>query len=42
VLGVKADGTMWLFSNNFVRDGGVPYGDVRQVGSNWQIYNRVF
>ncbi len=41
VLGVKSDGTMWLFSNNFERDSGVPYGDVRQVGSNWQNYERI-
>ncbi|MEU1685443.1 CHAP domain-containing protein, partial [Micromonospora sp. NPDC005707] len=41
LLGVKADGTMWLFSNNFVRDGGVPYGDVRQIGSGWNNYNRL-
>ncbi|MFG1894680.1 CHAP domain-containing protein, partial [Micromonospora zamorensis] len=41
LLGVKADGTMWLFSNNFNRDGGVPYNDVRQVGSGWNNYARI-
>ncbi|MFI5836119.1 FG-GAP-like repeat-containing protein, partial [Micromonospora sp. NPDC051300] len=41
LLGVKSDGTMWLFSNNFVRDGGVPFGDVRQVGSGWSNYARI-
>ncbi|MFE9201937.1 hypothetical protein, partial [Micromonospora sp. NPDC007230] len=38
LLGVKADGTMWLYSNNFVRDNGMPYGDVRQVGSGWNNF----
>ncbi|MFI7266433.1 hypothetical protein ACIBP4_29515, partial [Micromonospora maritima] len=41
LLGVKSDGTMWLFSNNFARDGGAPYGDVRQVGSGWGNYARI-
>ncbi|MEU1857807.1 FG-GAP-like repeat-containing protein, partial [Micromonospora aurantiaca (nom. illeg.)] len=41
LLGIKADGTMWLFSNNFARDGGAPYGDVRQIGSGWGNYTRI-
>ncbi|SCF38867.1 hypothetical protein GA0070215_1231, partial [Micromonospora marina] len=41
LIGIKADGTMWLFSNNYTRDGGTPYGDVRQIGSNWGGYNRI-
>ncbi|RBJ04287.1 hypothetical protein DRA43_14180 [Micromonospora provocatoris] len=41
LLGVKSDGTMWLFSNNFNRDGGRPYADVRQIGSSWGGYNRI-
>ncbi len=32
---------MWLFSNNFNRDGGQPYHDVRQIGSGWNIFNRM-
>ncbi|MEU4779217.1 tachylectin-related carbohydrate-binding protein, partial [Micromonospora sp. NPDC023633] len=41
LLGVKSDGTMWLFSNNITRDAGAPYGDVRQVGSGWNNYTRI-
>ncbi|WP_203773157.1 CHAP domain-containing protein, partial [Actinoplanes nipponensis] len=41
LLGVKADGTMWLYSNNFIRDGGDPYTDVRQIGSGWQNFTRI-
>jgi hypothetical protein len=41
LVGVKADGTMWLFSNNFVRDGGTPYTDVRQIGSGWNNYSKI-
>jgi hypothetical protein len=41
MVGVKADGTMWLFSNNFERDNGVPYGDVRQIGSGWNSYTKL-
>ncbi|BCB82850.1 hypothetical protein Psuf_001630 [Phytohabitans suffuscus] len=38
----KSDGTMWLYSNNFGRDNGHPYSDVRQIGSGWNAFNRVF
>jgi hypothetical protein len=41
IIGVKADGTMWLFSNNFIRDAGRPYNDVRQIGSGWSLYERI-
>ncbi|MDQ7905788.1 tachylectin-related carbohydrate-binding protein [Phytohabitans sp. ZYX-F-186] len=41
LVALKPDGTMWLFSNNFVRDGGWPYGDVRQIGHGWNAYDRI-
>ncbi|MEU7903656.1 FG-GAP-like repeat-containing protein [Actinoplanes sp. NPDC049118] len=31
----KADGTLWLYANNIVRDNGVPYSAGRQIGSGW-------
>jgi hypothetical protein len=33
----KADGTLWLFSNNIIRDNGTPYSSAssRQIGSGW-------
>ncbi|MCF2435481.1 hypothetical protein LV779_16205 [Streptomyces thinghirensis] len=30
LVALKPDGTMWLYSNNFVRDDGDPYGSVRR------------
>jgi murein DD-endopeptidase MepM/ murein hydrolase activator NlpD len=43
LLGVKSDGTMWLYSNNFARDNGVPYssGASRQIGQGWGGFNRI-
>ncbi|MDQ7905787.1 FG-GAP-like repeat-containing protein [Phytohabitans sp. ZYX-F-186] len=41
LVAFKADGTMWLYSNNFARDGGRPYGDVRQIGQGWNAFNRI-
>ncbi|MFE0800417.1 FG-GAP repeat domain-containing protein, partial [Streptomyces sp. NPDC058834] len=41
LVATKSDGTMWLYSNNFVRDGGKPYSSGRQIGHSWNIYNRV-
>jgi hypothetical protein len=42
LVGEKADGTMWLFSNNIGRDNGVPFSDVRQIGSGWNNYSNIF
>ncbi|MEU7249004.1 hypothetical protein AB0A87_12825, partial [Streptomyces sp. NPDC045251] len=41
LVALKPDGTMWLYSNNFNRDNGDPYGDVRQIGHGWNNYNRI-
>ncbi|MFB7089296.1 hypothetical protein ACFCZF_28520, partial [Streptomyces sp. NPDC056296] len=41
LVALKPDGTMSLYSNNFVRDDGDPYGDVRQIGHGWNNYNRI-
>jgi len=38
LLGVTAAGNMALFTNNFNRDGGRPYSDVRQIGTGWSDY----
>ncbi|MEV4545981.1 FG-GAP-like repeat-containing protein [Micromonospora echinaurantiaca] len=37
----KTDGTLWLYPNNFVRDGGVPYSGstARQIGHGWSGFN---
>jgi hypothetical protein len=37
----KPDGTLWLYSNNIVRDDGRPYSDNRQIGSGWNAFNRL-
>ena len=42
MVGTKADGTMWLYTNNFVRDDGVPYSATRQIGSGWGGFDRIF
>ncbi|QNP74757.1 hypothetical protein IAG44_38455 [Streptomyces roseirectus] len=41
LLALKPDGTMWLYSNNFVRDDGIPYGSGRQIGHGWNVYDRI-
>lgn len=40
-MALKPDGTMWLYSNNFVRDDGDPYGSVRQIGHGWNTFDRI-
>ncbi|WP_309246091.1 CHAP domain-containing protein [Verrucosispora sioxanthis] len=39
----KPDGTLWLYSNNFVRDDGDPYSTSasRQIGSGWNNFNTI-
>ncbi|WP_346538584.1 FG-GAP-like repeat-containing protein [Micromonospora sp. DPT] len=39
----KTDGSLWLYSNNIVRDNGVPYssGSSRQIGSGWSGTDRI-
>jgi hypothetical protein len=41
LIGVRADGTMWLYPNNIVRDNGRPYSEYRQIGSGWSGYPRI-
>jgi hypothetical protein len=42
LLAVDTAGDLWLYSNNFVRDGGVPYnGGRREVGHGWGSYARI-
>ncbi|MEU4217933.1 FG-GAP-like repeat-containing protein, partial [Actinoplanes sp. NPDC026623] len=43
LVGVKADGTMWLYSNNIVRDNGTPYSSAssRQIGSGWGNFSKI-
>ncbi|GLY97932.1 VCBS repeat-containing protein [Actinoplanes sp. NBRC 103695] len=41
LVATKADGTMWLYSNNIVRDDGIPYSAVRQIGSGWGAFERI-
>lgn len=42
LIGMKADGSMWLFANNFVRDNGDAYTGSRQIGTGWNSFNHVF
>ncbi|WP_249999015.1 CHAP domain-containing protein [Actinoplanes sp. M2I2] len=35
LIATKADGTMLMYSNNIIRDEGVPYSVSRQVGRGW-------
>jgi len=37
----KADGTLWLYANNYVRDNGDAYSAARQIGSSWDIFNKI-
>ncbi|MBQ1028358.1 hypothetical protein KBX00_28830, partial [Micromonospora sp. C95] len=38
----KPDGTLLLYSNNFVRDDGIPYSQPpRQIGSGWNNFNSI-
>ncbi|MEV0273937.1 glycoside hydrolase domain-containing protein, partial [Hamadaea sp. NPDC050747] len=43
LIGRKTDGTLWLYSNNIVRDDGVPYSSAasRQIGSGWNGFDRL-
>ncbi|NML77580.1 VCBS repeat-containing protein, partial [Streptomyces sp. R302] len=41
LVATKSDGTMWLYSNNYLRDDGVPYGSNRQIGHGWNTFDRV-
>jgi DNA-directed RNA polymerase subunit N (RpoN/RPB10) len=41
LVALKPDGTMWLYSNNFIRDNGAPYGSGRQIGHGWNNFNRI-
>ncbi|GGN82387.1 hypothetical protein GCM10010112_59760 [Actinoplanes lobatus] len=44
LVGIKTDGTLWLYPNNIERDNGVPYSsaDARQIGTSWNIFSKVF
>ncbi|WP_238324014.1 FG-GAP repeat domain-containing protein, partial [Salinispora pacifica] len=39
----KPDGTLWLYSNNIVRDNGVPYSyaSSRQIGQGWNAFDTI-
>ncbi|WP_434446814.1 CHAP domain-containing protein [Lentzea sp. E54] len=37
----KADGTLWLYANNFVRDNGDAYSEARQIGNGWGNFNKI-
>ncbi|WP_223874435.1 FG-GAP repeat domain-containing protein [Salinispora mooreana] len=39
----KPDGTLWLYSNNIVRDNGVPYSyaSSRQIGQSWDVFDTI-
>jgi hypothetical protein len=42
LLTVDTAGDLWLYSNNYLRDGGVPYnGGRRQVGNGWGNYPQI-
>ncbi|MEV6963781.1 hypothetical protein AB0M47_01615, partial [Hamadaea sp. NPDC051192] len=43
LVGRKADGTLWLHSNNFVRDDGEPFygSDARKIGNGWGAYDLI-
>ncbi|MFV0131689.1 tachylectin-related carbohydrate-binding protein [Streptomyces sp. HMX87] len=41
LVALKPDGTMWLYSNNFIRDDGKPYSSSRQIGHGWNNFNRI-
>jgi hypothetical protein len=42
LLAVDTDGKLWLYSNNIIRDDGVPfYGGRREVGHGWNTYAKV-
>ncbi|HEY0535676.1 MAG TPA: glycoside hydrolase domain-containing protein [Actinoplanes sp.] len=41
LIAVRADGTMWLYPNNIVRDDGRPYADYRQIGHGWDNYPQI-
>ncbi|MEV4537745.1 FG-GAP-like repeat-containing protein [Asanoa sp. NPDC049518] len=43
LVGRKADGSLWLYPNNYVRDGGVPYSSssARQIGSGWNNFDTI-
>ncbi|MEU4217932.1 FG-GAP-like repeat-containing protein, partial [Actinoplanes sp. NPDC026623] len=43
MVAVKADGTLWLYSNNIVRDNGTPYSSAssRQIGGGWDAFSKI-
>jgi DNA-directed RNA polymerase subunit N (RpoN/RPB10) len=41
LLALTPDGTMTLYSNNFVADDGIPYGVHREIGHGWNAYDRI-
>jgi len=43
LLAVKPDGTLWYYPNNINSNpGGYPYGGGTQIGSGWQVFDRLF
>jgi len=41
LVGRKADGTIWVYNNNILRDNGVPYSSGREIGHGWNAFNTV-
>nr|BAC10671.1 putative esterase [Lentzea aerocolonigenes] len=37
----KADGTLWMYANNILRDNGMPYSSGRQIGNGWNIFDTI-
>jgi hypothetical protein len=37
----KPDGSLWLYANNYIRDNGDAYSAARQIGSSWDIFNKI-
>ncbi|WP_052685607.1 FG-GAP-like repeat-containing protein [Lentzea aerocolonigenes] len=41
MVGRKADGTLWMYANNIVRDNGQPYSSGREIGHGWNAFDTI-
>jgi DNA-directed RNA polymerase subunit N (RpoN/RPB10) len=41
MVGRKADGTLWMYANNILRDNGRPYSSGRQIGHGWNAFDTI-
>ncbi|MEV0949523.1 CHAP domain-containing protein [Promicromonospora sp. NPDC050249] len=41
LVGRRTDGTLWLYANNIERDNGDPYGEARQIGNGWGMFDHI-